>query len=269
MKKVILFSLLPLLCLSSCGQETFSYTSINDLTKDYLLFRNSTDDVFGRTTNADEIIYRAKKGEGVLFVYFSDTCSNCTIAKTTYKEAIRPYDLDVSVILNQTSKEAEKINEYIAKNSIEKRLINPVMSGATPSMYLLNNKVLTEVAYGTEGSQEKDTKKITNTLKAYTSVTTIYRTENASSMKDLTYFYNSSNEAQIDFFYDIVYPKALNSELEVSFFDISILTESELGALSTEISTSVEGGLIYNKKTKESGFYNTQAGINLLTKYFD
>lgn len=268
MKKVGLFSLLPLLCLTSCGKEAFSYSEVNDLTKDYLLFRNTSDDVFGRESNAEEIIYRASKGEGVLFVYLSDTCSTCSVAKVTYKEAIKPYDLDVSVILNQTSSEANKINEYIARNSIEKRLNHPVMSGATPTMYLLNDKVLTEVAYGTEGSQEQDTKQITNTLKAYTSITPIFRANDAASMKDLVYFYDGDNNAQTDFFYDIFYPKALTSQLEVSFFDIKGLSESEKASLSSVCETPIEGGLIYNKKAKQSGLYSSQDGIDILNAFF-
>lgn len=268
MKKLSLFSLLPLLCLSSCGKEAFSYSKVNDLTKDYLLFRNDRTAYWGKETKANDIIYRASKGEGVLFVFLSDTCSACNIAKTTYKEALRPYDLDVSIILNNTNSEADAINNYVARKGIEKRLTNPVMSGATPSMYLLNDKVLTEVIYGTEENQEKDSKKIRNTLKAYTSITTIYRAKEYESLKDLTYFFDSSVSSEIDFFYDVVFPKALTSTREISYVDIKGYSTDDIDFISGQIGESVQDGLIYNKKTKLGDHYRTSKGIEILNSYF-
>ena len=175
-KKLVLGALLPLMCLASCKGEAFAYKQL-DLTKDYILYRSMdaeyesdvTGDTFYKTklvfTTIENVIEAVEWGEDVMLLFYGEDCGPCQEVIPSLVKDIAYLKLTIYVINENTSMSASTLNRYITENHI-KKMTSTVINGGTPSLYLLNNKKITEVLYGSKG--DKTTDIVFNALKEYT-----------------------------------------------------------------------------------------------------
>ncbi|MCQ2773121.1 MAG: hypothetical protein MJ238_07635, partial [Bacilli bacterium] len=223
-KSLIIGSLIPLMCLASCKGEVFNYKKL-DLSKDYILYRSmdaisqsyTTGEQSYKThlrySDIDEVIKTVECGEDILLLFYSEDCHSCQEVIPSLIKDIAYLRLTIFVINNNNSESASALNRYIAEKGIQKVTSN-VINGGTPSLYLLNNKKVTEIFYGSKG--EKTTDIMFKALKEYTTCCGI-EYGSADLGRDgksyiPTYILDKKNTITTAYYYENVFPLAKKSQ---------------------------------------------------------
>lgn len=232
-KTFILRALLPLMCLASCKDNVFSYGKL-DLSKDYILYK--TMDAVSKSYSTGELSYKTKfryadiyevieaveYGEDVLLLFYGEECHSCQEVIPSLIKDIAYLQLTIFVVENNTSGSASTLNRYIAEKGIEK-VTSTVINGGTPSLYLLNNKKITEVFYGSKG--EKTTDVVIRALKEYTTCCgLIYGSASAGRKGDAeipTYIFDKNNQITTDFYYENIFSLAEKSNKKFQVLDVT------------------------------------------------
>lgn len=232
-KTLILGAALPLMCLASCKNQLFSYGNI-DLNKEYVLYRSLNGKTVSSTSEEasyktkfnystiDEVINLVESGEDILLLFYGEDCHSCQEVIPSLVQDIAYLQLPIYVISENHSESASILNRYIIEKGIE-RLTTNVVNGGTPSMYLFNQKKLTEVFYGSKGDKTTDT--VVSVLKEYTTCCGLYYGfADLGSKGDSaipTYILDKNNSEATTYYYENVFAKAKKSSKPFQVLDVT------------------------------------------------
>lgn len=237
-KALVIGALLPLMCLASCKGEVFNYKKL-DLSKDYVLYKhmyavsesyNISYKTLLRFSNINEVIETVEWGEDILLLFYGEDCHSCQESIPNLINDISYLRLSIFVINTNTSESASALNRYIAEKGIQKVTSN-VINGGTPSLYLLNNKKVTEVFYGSKG--DKTTDVVIKALKEYTTCCGL-----EYCLADLgicekpnvpTYILDRNKPGSTGFYYESIFPLAKKSQKSFQVLDVTSIQDNLKG----------------------------------------